>query len=96
MKAGALPLLVKTAQKGNLREQAGEYVLYSGLPMTINSTLTQELTKKFQSLSMGKARPNSRIKPQIYVRHSIMYENAAFCQTEMCSKASGFSPIKLF
>ena len=23
MKAGALPLLVKTAQKGNLREQAG-------------------------------------------------------------------------
>ena len=38
MKAGALFLLVKTAQKGNLREQAGLYI-NNDLPMAINPTL---------------------------------------------------------
>ena len=28
--------------------------------------------------TIGKPRPNSRIKPRMYVRRSIMYEKAAF------------------
>ena len=28
---------------------------------------------------IGKSRPNSRIKPRMYLRRSIMYEKAAFC-----------------
>ena len=29
--------------------------------------------------SIGKALPNSRIKPRMYARHSNMYEKAIFC-----------------
>ena len=32
-----------------------------------------------QKPAIGKSRPNSRIKPRMYVRRSIMYEKAAFC-----------------
>ena len=35
-------------------------------------------TAKDKALSIGKSRPNSRIKPRMYVRRSIMYEKTAF------------------
>ena len=47
-----------------------------------------------------KIRPNSRIKPWVYVRRSIMYEKAAFCLAgtrirKISSVSCGFSSIKI-
>ena len=35
------------------------------------------------TIPIRKSLPNSRIKPQMYVRHSIMYEKAAFCKPDL-------------
>ena len=50
------------------------------------------------SLNRKKSRPNSRIKPRMYVMRSIMKEKAAFCKVELrkiSSVACGFSSITI-
>ena len=51
-----------------------------------------------QTYSIGKSRPNSRIKPRTYVRRSIMYDKAVFSLAgtgarKIKSVACGFSSV---